>query len=132
MTDKDSLFLYRLKQAEETLADAENMLKGNFTPRSITNRVYYSMFYMVLALFLKTGVNIKTSKHTGVISLFDKEFIKTGKINKYYSEILHDLFDTRQEVDYKEFSNISIEEATVHIEQAKEFVRNIKEFIGVT
>ena len=28
MTDKDSLFLYRLKQAEETLLDAENMLKG--------------------------------------------------------------------------------------------------------
>ena len=28
MTDKDSLFLYRLKQAEETLLDAEKMLKG--------------------------------------------------------------------------------------------------------
>ena len=40
MTDKDSLFLYRLKQAEETLLDAENMLKGNFTPRSITNTLH--------------------------------------------------------------------------------------------
>jgi uncharacterized protein (UPF0332 family) len=44
MTDKDSLFLYRLKQAEETLLDAEKMLKGDFTPRSITNRAYYSIF----------------------------------------------------------------------------------------
>lgn len=36
MTDRDSLFLYRLKQAEETLSDAEKMLEGSFTPRSIT------------------------------------------------------------------------------------------------
>ena len=85
MTDKDSLFLYRLKQAEETLLDAEKMLKGDLTPRSITNRAYYSMFYALLALFIKTDVNIKTSKHSGVITLFDKEFVKTGKIDKYYS-----------------------------------------------
>ena len=38
MTDKEALFLYRLKQAEETLSDAEEMLKGNFSPRSISNR----------------------------------------------------------------------------------------------
>ena len=65
MTDKDSLFLFRLKQAEETLLDAEKMLKGDITPRSITNRAYYSMFYALLALFIKTDVNIKTSKHSG-------------------------------------------------------------------
>ena len=75
MTDRDSLFLYRLKQAEETLLDAEKMLEGSFTPRSITNRAYYSMFYAVLSLFIKTDVDIKTSKHTGIISIFDKEFI---------------------------------------------------------
>ena len=75
MTGRDSLFLYRLKQAEETLLDAEKMLGGSFTPRSITNRAYYSMFYAVLALFIKTDVDIKTSKHTGIISIFDKEFI---------------------------------------------------------
>ena len=30
MTDKDSLFLYRLKQAEETLLDAEKYVEGKF------------------------------------------------------------------------------------------------------
>lgn len=130
MTDKDALLLYRLKQAEETLTDAENMLKGNFTPRSITNRVYYSMFYAVLSLFLKTGVNIKTSKHIGVISSFDKEFVKTGKFDKYYSEILHDTFDIRQEADYKEFVEITLEDATGYIDMAKKFLTKIKDFIG--
>jgi uncharacterized protein (UPF0332 family) len=56
MTDKEALFTYRLKQAEETLLDAERMLQGSFSSRSITNRAYYSMFYAVLALFLKADI----------------------------------------------------------------------------
>jgi len=88
MTDREVLYLYRLGQAEETLSEAEKMLQENFSPRSITNRVYYTMFYAVLALFLKTSLNIKTSKHIGIISTFDKEFVKQGKIDKHYSKIL--------------------------------------------
>ena len=128
MTDVQTLFLYRLKQAEETLSDAERMVQENFSPRSIINRAYYSMFYAVLALFLKTGINIKTSKHIGVISVFDKEFVKTGKIGKHYSKILHDAFDDRQEVDYKELVEISPEKAAEHVKLAKEFLTVIENF----
>lgn len=127
MTDIESLFHYRIKQAEETLADAKRMhQEGNFSPRSITNRAYYSMFYSVLALFLKMEVNIKTSKHTGIISLFDKEFIKTGKIDKHYSAILHKMFNVRQKGDYKELVEISIEEAGEYVKLAEEFLAAIK------
>jgi uncharacterized protein (UPF0332 family) len=90
------------------------------------------MFYAVLALFLRTDINVKTSKHIGVISLFDKEFISTLKIDKHYSKILHDTFDVRQEGDYKEFVELSIEDATEHINLAKEFIKGIKDFIGKT
>jgi hypothetical protein len=38
MTDKEVLFLYRLKQAEETLIDAENMLRGGCT---VTDKLKY-------------------------------------------------------------------------------------------
>ena len=130
MTYLDALFDYRFKQAEETLLDAKKMLEGNFSPRSINNRAYYSIFYGLLALFLKTGVNIKTSKHIGVISLFDKEFIKTKKIDKYYSEILHDIFDARQEGDYKELINISPEDAEEYVKLAEKFLELIKKFTG--
>lgn len=128
MTDRETLFLYRLKQAEETLIDAEKMLSGNLSPRSITNRAYYSMFYALLALFLKTGINIKTSKHMGVISIFDKEFVKTGNFDKYYSRILHEIFDARLEGDYKELIDISTEDAAEHVELARKFLKNIKDF----
>jgi uncharacterized protein (UPF0332 family) len=65
----------------ESLSDAERMLQNGLSPRSITNRAYYAMFYAVLALFLNTGINAKTSKHAGVISVFDKEFIHAGKLD---------------------------------------------------
>jgi len=80
MTDKQALCAYRLAQAEETLLDARKMLQNNLSPRSIINRAYYAMFYAVLALFLKADINLKTSKHTGVISIFDKEFVHAGKL----------------------------------------------------
>ncbi len=129
MTDKEALFTYRLKQAEETLSDAERMLQGGFSHRSITNRAYYSMFYVLLALFLKADINIKTSKHTGVISIFDKEFILTKKIDKYYSEILHKMFNIRQKGDYKELVELTLEDAIEHIRLAKEFINSIKGYM---
>ena len=129
MTDKEALFTYRLKQAEETLLDAERMLQGSFSSRSITNRAYYSMFYAVLALFLKADMRIKTSKHIGVISIFDKEFILTGKIDKYYSEILHKIFNIRQKGDYKDLIEIAIEEAAEHVRLANEFIEYIKNYM---
>ena len=129
MTDKEALFTYRLKQAEETLLDAERMLQGSFSSRSITNRAYYSMFYAVLALFLKADMRIKTSKHIGVISIFDKEFVLTEKIDKYYSEILHKMFNIRQKGDYKDLIEIAIEEAAEHVRLANEFIEYIKNYM---
>ncbi len=69
MNDRQVLFEYRLHQAMTTLEDARKMLQNEISPPSVINRAYYSMFYMVMALFLKMNVNIKTSKHTGIISI---------------------------------------------------------------
>ena len=132
MSDKDTLCLYRLKQAEETLSDAEKMISAGLSSRSITNRAYYSMFYAVLSLFLKSEVNIKTSKHSGVISIFDREFIKTGRLDKRYSEMLHDIFDARQEGDYKDLMEVAPQDAKEHVRQAKEFIEGIKNYMART
>ena len=89
MTDREVLYRYRMKQAEETLADAQRMIEEDLTPRSIVNRAYYSMFYSLLALFVHEGTIVKTSKHSGIISIYDKEFVHTGKFEKEYSKTLH-------------------------------------------
>lgn len=122
MTDYEVLYNFRLKEAEETLAEAEEMLKGPFTGRAVVNRAYYAMFYAVQALFIKTGLRIKTSKHIGVISIFDKEFVLTGKIDKQYSAVLHATFNLRLEGDYKDLVETSREQAARSVRDAQEFI----------
>lgn len=133
MTDKETLSVYRLKQAEESIQEAQKMLGGGgFSPRSVINRAYYSLFYAVLALFIRAGIVTKTSKHTGVISIFDKEFVKTGKIEKRYSRIMHDIFDARQEGDYRELVELAEEDAAESVALAKDFLDEIKRLIKKT
>ena len=132
MTDVETLMSYRFKQAEETIQDAEAMLKVRISSRSIINRAYYAMFYAVLALFLKENINVKTSKHSGVISLFDREFILSGKIDKRFSQSLHKMFNVRQEADYKELVEITHQDAEEKVRIAKEFIGMIKQLTQTT
>jgi len=129
MTDTQQLYHYRITQAEETLAEAGQMLEAGMSPRSVTNRAYYSAFYMLLALFLASGQKLSTSKHTGVIGLFDVAYVKTGIIEKEYSVILHRLFDRRLELDYKEFVDVSVDDARQNVDSARRFVERLKKTI---
>lgn len=130
MTDLQVLFSYRMKQAEDTLADARAMLTAGLTPRSVVNRAYYAIFYATLALFLREGVEQKTSKHSGILSLFDREFVHSGRFGKEYSRIFHRLFDARQEADYRELVDCSTGNAEEAVQWAETFVRAVAEAVG--
>jgi uncharacterized protein (UPF0332 family) len=87
------------------------------------------MFYAILALYINEGLNLKTSKHSGAISIFDKEFVHSGKIDKNFSKVLHRIFILRQEGDYKELVKISRDDAARSVADAKAFLSAIKNFI---
>jgi uncharacterized protein (UPF0332 family) len=131
MNDTEALFRYRLSQALETLVDAEKMQQAGTSPRSVINRAYYAMFYAVLALLLNDEIQIKTSKHAGIISLFDTAFIHGGKMPVSFSKMLHRAFDMRQEADYREFIDISPEDASRIINESGEFIAAAKKHIGI-
>ena len=126
MTDRETIFSYRMRQTEETLVEAVRMLETNFSPRSIVNRSYYAMFYAVLALFIHYNTPHKTSKHSGVIGIFNKEFIHTGKLDVRFAKMLYELFDERMELDYRDFAEVSVEDAHNAVSSAQEFVSAIK------
>jgi uncharacterized protein (UPF0332 family) len=126
MTDIETIFGYRMRQTEETLSEAVKMLESGFSPRSIVNRSYYAMFYAVLALFIHSNTPHKTSKHSGVIGIFNKEFIHTGKLDARFAKMLYDLFDERMELDYRDFAEVTEEDARDAVSSAHEFVSAIK------
>jgi uncharacterized protein (UPF0332 family) len=128
MTDRETIFSYRMRQTEETLVEAIRMLESGFSPRSIINRSYYSMFYAILALFIHSNTPHKTSKHSGVIGIFNKEFIHTGKLDARFAKMFYDLFDERMELDYRDFAEVSEEDARNAVFSAQEFVSEIRKF----
>jgi uncharacterized protein (UPF0332 family) len=130
MTDKETLLAYRLREAKETLSDVKTLLDSHGTTRTVINRSYYAIFYAVLALFIKEGTDIRSSKHAGVIGLFDKEFVHTGKVAIEYSRTLHRLFDARQESDYKEFVQYSEEEARKFFSMAEAFIAEVERIVS--
>ena len=73
------------------------MLEGGISARSVVNRAYYAMFYAVIALFIHENIEHKTSKHSGIISIFDHSIVHTGKMGREYSRMLHRSFNARQE-----------------------------------
>ncbi len=83
----------------------------------------------MLAIFLHCDINLKTSKHSGVLAIFDKELVHSGRLEKRYSKIAHRLFDVRQQVDYKELIEVSEEEARECIMMATEFGQAARQFI---
>ena len=117
---------YRLQQARETLQEAESLFALSFW-RGTINRAYYAMFYAVLALaVLRQQV---TSKHSGVLAFFDREFVKTGVFPKELSRSFHRAFESRQTNDYGEIFTVSGEEAKLTLEEARNFVSSIENYI---
>jgi uncharacterized protein (UPF0332 family) len=122
-TEMDQLMLYRLEQADESL-EAADLLLINQKYRPAVNRSYYAMFYAILALLVPTKQ--QSSKHSWVITLFDRDFVRTGVFQKEFSEWLHEAFNLRQRADYRELFIVSREQATTQLEHAQRFVAAVK------
>ena len=84
------------------------------------NRTHCAMFYSVLAL-LGTK-RLGTSKQSGAISLFGREYVKTGVFPREFSKALHLTFDRRQGHNYGEM--IELDEAT-----AEQSIANVRMFV---
>ncbi|MBM3335073.1 HEPN domain-containing protein [Candidatus Sumerlaeota bacterium] len=67
------LITYRLEQAHKAIEEATLLCAAGHLLGTV-NRAYYAMFYAAQALLVPTG--LKTSKHSGVIALFDREFVQ--------------------------------------------------------
>ncbi len=125
--DINVLIKYRLEQAKTAIDDAKFLKDGNRSPQSIVNRAYYAVFYSALALLQQVGK--VPSKHTGVISLFDTEFVMKGIFPKELSKDFHKLFEMRQISDYKTLEEITSEQAEDMINRAGSFVDAVTKYI---
>ena len=87
---------YRFNDAEEKLAAAEILLREHHLKDSLS-RSYYAMFSAVRALLALKELD--SSKHSGVISLFNQHLIKPGIIDPKFGRSLKKAQLSRQRSD---------------------------------
>lgn len=116
----------RMQQAGETLREAR-ILSSERAMRGAVNRAYYAMFYAVLAVLATKGLG--SSKHSGVISLFDREFVKSGDFPKGLSRSLHAAFEHRQRSDYGEVTEVDESTVVRVIEDATAFIHELSTYL---
>lgn len=120
------LVLYRMTRANETLEDAR-ILANARRWNACVSRLYYACFYAVSALLVRHGLS--SSKHAGVRSLFNRQYVKTGKIPKDLARIYNDLFERRQEGDYIDFVRFEESQVIPWISKAEQLIRHITNLI---
>lgn len=109
-----------LERAVESLEATEALIKQELYHDAIS-RAYYSMFYAANALLILDGLNV-SEKHSAVMAAFGREYIKTGKIDPKYHQMLIQDFEWRQKADYDVFWIADEEQAKKRAEDAHNFV----------
>ena len=120
------LSAHRFNRAKEELQTAELLLR-NADFRSSINRSYYSIFHAIRAVNALDGFD--SSKHSGVISLFNQEYVKTGLFEKEASKIIRNASELREQADYEDFYEASQEETVDVFEQATRFISVVEVYL---
>lgn len=122
-----NLVEHLLNRSKESFEEAKILSNAEHWNTTV-NRLYYSCFYAASALLQKYGKS--SSKHSGVRSLFNNLFIRTGILSKDIAFIFNDLFDRRQESDYGPFFTFEENDVTPWFDEVELFVKKVTEIIN--
>jgi len=124
--EREHLISLRIEQAENTIQEAQSSLEnGNYS--AAANRIYYGMFYAVLALGLLH--QFETTKHMQLIGWFNKNFIRTGIFSPEIGSYLKTAFETRTNSDYKVNRTPTTADLEALLADMKTFISTIKAWL---
>ncbi len=117
---------YRMERANEMLEAAKKNLEiGQY--KTSLNRSYYAIFHAMRAANILKGFD--SSKHSGVIAYFNREYLKSGILEKSLSVIIKNSAFLREKSDYDDFFIASRKDAEKQLEDANAFVMVIEQFL---
>ena len=124
--EKSVLKNLHVEKADLFLLQADEMCALHHWDLAI-NRYYYACFHALHALFLEYGFSAHT--HEGLIILFGREFVQTGKIDRQYGRFLSRMEQLRKLADYNCTTSVSEEEAHELAQPAHGLVNEIKKML---
>ena len=91
---------YRYETAKDDLDTAKVMLRAEKYKAAI-NRSYYAIFHALRSVTALDGFD--SSKHSGVIAYFNKNYVKNKIFEKDISKKIDKAFRLREKADYQDF-----------------------------
>ena len=122
-----ALARYRLEKAQQVLQSADMLMNMTNDYNSVVNRCYYAIFHSVRSILALERKDFE--KHSAVISYFRRTYIKTHIIPVEASDILGEAFNSRNESDYKDFFEVSRDQAEQQLCNAKRFVEIVEAYL---
>lgn len=121
-----ALARYRMGRAWECLEEGRVLLaSGKFN--ATANRAYYAAFYATRALLALRGLD--AARHSGVIALFNREYVRSGQLPKDTGRGLQRLFDARIEADYRDLVTLERSRAEALLAEAAGFLHAVAELL---
>lgn len=91
------------------------------------NRAYYAVFYAMRAA--NSLYRFDSKKHSGVISFFQREFLKTELLDKSLSHVITETYTYRGRADYEDLYEPGAIETAMQLENAEQFVAAVAAFL---
>jgi uncharacterized protein (UPF0332 family) len=85
------------------------------------------MFYSILPLLIFEPYS--SSKHSGVLSYFNRRFIKGGIIPKDIGRAVNKAFDIRQRGDYREQIALNHNQVEPFFDWAEKVIKSVTDFL---
>lgn len=126
--ETNKLIRHRIQEAEETIEDVK-LLIGKDRLRAAVNRIYYGMFYSLLALGL--AHDFETSKHPQLIGWFNKNFIHGKKIEPEYGKMINKAYNRRTKGDYDVYVDFDRDIVIEMFDGMKDFINRIKKYLEI-
>lgn len=126
MEFKEELIKYRLDRCKSSMEEAKIAIDLGKLHLAY-NRIYYSIFYIITALALKS--DFSSSKHSSLLGWFNKNFVNTGIVSKELGKIYNKAFENRQESDYEDMISFNIKDVKKDYDNMLVFIEEINKLV---
>ena len=124
--ERQTLVKLYLSKSDEAMEDALlNSSQARWN--AAANRLYYSLFHALTALFVSDGIPVRS--HSGMKVKFGKEYVLTGKASEEEGKLLSQMETMRERADYDATFTTSESVIRERTESVRNMIQHIKELV---
>lgn len=124
--ERQTLVKLYLSKSDEAMEDALlNSSQARWN--AAANRLYYSLFHALTALFVSDGIPVRS--HSGMKVKFGKEYVLTGKDSEEEGKLLSQMETMRERADYDATFTASESVIRERTESVRNMIQHIKELV---